>query len=176
MSTEISTGTEMISQPNQDFNFMRIRLETEEFISKIKEGLLGGYVFVQEKDGNIEKRFIKTGEPIVNFIGAGAIEKILSMRINPHTVQGNFITKNKISDDFEIMLEKFQQSLGEALIVNKFDWNFRSQNFTWLVFSMRDSVQLFLSRCLDNLERVSYGQTTKAVETNVVGRRGVLGN
>ena len=83
MSTEISTGTEMISQPNTDFNFMRIRLETEEFISKIKEGLLGGYVFVQEKDGTIEKRFIKTGEPIVNFIGAGAIEKILSMRVFP---------------------------------------------------------------------------------------------
>jgi hypothetical protein len=29
---EQETGTQIISQPNTDFNFMRLRLETEEFI------------------------------------------------------------------------------------------------------------------------------------------------
>ena len=173
---EQETGTQIISQPNTDFNFVRLRLKTEEFIKEIKEGLLGGsFNVVQYEDGRVERVFIKTGERLLNFMGAGSIEKILRMHINPHSVQGNFQTKNKVSERFEVMLEKFQTTLGNALIINKHKWDFDTSNYSWLVCSIRDSVEMFLSRCIDNLERESYGQTSKSTETNVVGKKGVFG-
>jgi len=160
----------MISQPKEDFNVMQIRLETEDYIKNIVQGLIGGYVFVrQDENGNIVKNFIKEGERLVNFIGAGAIEKMLRLHINPHTVQGNFPTHNKVSERFDTMLHKFQVAFGNSLVVNKYRWDFDMNNFEWLTMSVRDSVEMFLSRCLDNLERESFNQTTKSVETNTIG-------
>jgi len=162
-----------ISEPSQDFNFMRLRLETEDFIKGVREKLLGGYIFIsQDKQGQINKTFIKTGERLVNFIGAGAIEKILSFHINPHTVQGNFPTKNKVSDRFETMIQKFQEEFGSSIVANKYKWEFDMNNFGWLVMSVRDNVEMYLSRCLDNLEREGYNQTTKSNETSITQARG----
>jgi len=170
---ELQQSNATISEPTGDFNFMRLRLETEDFIKNIVEGLLGGYVYIgQDEEGNIKKTFIKTGEKLVNFIGAGSIEKILRLHVNPHTVQGNFPTRNKISDRFETMLEKFQVVFGASLVANKHKWEFDMSNHDWLVMSIRDSVEMFLSRCLDNLEREGYNQTTKSVETSTTQQRG----
>lgn len=169
MERESQVG--VISQPKEDFNVMQIRLQTEDYIKNIVEGLLGGYVYIYQKNDEIERKFIKQGERLVNFIGAGAIEKMLRMHINPHTVQGNFPTHNKISERFETMLHKFQIAFGNSLVANKHKWDFDMDNFEWLTMSVRDSVEMFLSRCLDNLERESFNQTTKSVETNTIGAK-----
>ena len=154
-----------INVPERDFIVMRIRLETDDYIKNVVEGLLGGYIYNTEENGQVKQTFVNTGKRIVNFIGASAIQQILKFHINPHTVQGNFHTHNKVSQKYEIMLEKFQVHLGNTIVINKYTWDFDMYNFEWFMMSLRDSVEMFLSRCLDNKERDSYS-SHKSVETS----------
>ena len=67
------------------------------------------------------------------------------------------------------MLYKFQEALGSSLISNKYEWEYRVNNHQLFVASIRAAVEMFLSRSLDSIERASYGETTKSVESTTTG-------
>ena len=169
--TEHTNQIEAVMQPSKDFNVMQIRLDTEQVLDRISKTLIGGYFYTyQDEKGSICKEFIKTGNSIVNFIGHAELMNTLELHINTQVAQGNFPTKNKYSERFETMLYKFQEAFGSSLISNKHEWEYDAHNHQLFVASIRDAVEMFLSRCLDNLERTSYGETTKSVESTTIGQ------
>ena len=165
--------TASISRPNREFNVMKLRLYTEDFLGEIEKDLRGGYFQpLLADDGTAKNVFIETGNRLCNEIGVQAIMKILKLHINPHTVQGNFIVKNKVSEDFDLFMMKFQIMLGDAIVINRYSWEFEMDNHTWFTQSVRGSVERFLSRSLDNLERQSYSDTQRSVESNTLSAKG----
>ena len=171
MESQQSNAT--ISEPSGDFNFMRLRVETNDLLEELSQLLIGGRMHVfQDEKGNVQKKFIKTGTRLVNHIGHDYIMAGLRSIINPHTIQGNYITKNGVSKDYESDLYKWQIAVGNALISNKYIWEFDSRNHEFIVAHLRTMVGLILSRPLGNKEREGFNQTTKSVETSTTQQRG----
>lgn len=155
-----------------EFNVMQIRLETKDFLQTIEQDLQGGeYITLQNEEG-IKTKFIKHGRRMANPIGVQGIMQLLKLHINPHTVQGNFISRNGVSEAFETFMYKFQILLGNHVMENLYRYDIDLRDYELLVQGIRDSVERFLSRSIDNKERDSYGETIKHLESNKIQSKG----
>jgi len=171
-----SESQEVISQMNRkynEFNVMKIRLDTEPLLKEIETYLRGSKtVFIQTEDGNVSNKKMSFGYPKANEIGIQSIMSWLSLLINPHTVQGNFSSKNGFSDEFQDFMYHFQVDFGEYIMINLYEFNIKESEYMGIVRSIRSAVERFLSRSIDNLERDSYGETTRSIESNTIANKG----
>jgi hypothetical protein len=177
MSQDNENVASTINRKFNEFNVMKIRLDTSNLVKEI-ETYLRGATFVSVPDSEtgeaVTKRII-FGYPKANEKGIQSILSAISMRVNPHTVQGNFFTQGNHSEDFQTFVYHFHVNLAKFISSNQIDFDIADSDYPEIVVSVRDLVERFLSRSIDNLERESYGETTRSVESNVIKQKGGVG-
>jgi len=155
-----------------DFNVMRIRLEVKEFHQENEQMLRGYYITtVDDGSGMPKLKKIVFGKSIMNESGIQDIMKKIRMRVNPQTVQGIFFSKNRESIEFKSFIANFQEKLGIHLSINQYRYDLKDEDYIGLIEDIVDSVERFLSRSIDNLERESYGETIRSTENNTINQQ-----
>ena len=160
-----------------DFNALKIRLDTQEQLDKLEYYLRGArYEIVQNLEtGKLETNKIQMGTPLASEEGIQQIMSWVSLLINPQTVQGNFpADKQGFSHSYEQQIYSFRVDFCNDLVLNIYDWDVDEEKVEGIVDRVCHVVEIFLSRCIDNEERKSYGQTMKSIETNVMKARGAV--
>lgn len=169
-SEEIST---QLTRKYNEFNVMKVRLDTVPILQDIETYLRGAkYIYVMDDEGNYKTRLVQTGHRKANEIGIQSIMGWLTLHINPQTVQGNFSVRGGYSEEFDNFMYHFHKDFSIYIMTNLYTFDIDENEFRGLVTSIRNAVERFLSRSIDNLERDSYGETTRSVESNVVKSKG----
>ena len=148
---------------------MRVRLETGTLTATLREYLMGQKEdAVETGDGQMQLIVTKLGEPKCNPKGVGEIMTWVLVRVNEQAVQGNFPKEAggyKLLQDF---VYNFQVKLGDHLMDNMYEYDISESQYTAIIESVTDLVERYLSRSYANLERESYGETVKTVESSSV--------
>jgi hypothetical protein len=100
------------------------------------------------------------GEPLANTMGIQSIILSLGATLNAQVVQGNY-------DAFQYgqyVCDK-RISLVCSIVANQTRWGIRDENVNWIVDTIMETVEPFMSRLKDNKERESYAnyQTSDTV-------------
>lgn len=169
--------SQAVSQRNfNDFNTIRIRLDTQPLLDQVEVFLRGGRVITEQNQetGELNTRFLSTGVPKANDGGIQSILNWISATINPQTVQGNFFVERKtgISRKYDDYIEEYHIELVTMIINNVYNWGINDDEIDGIVEFIMLLVIPFMSRLIANKERDSYTETMKSSETNVTGGGG----
>jgi|TARA_R100001530_G_scaffold32127_1_gene25261 hypothetical protein len=140
-----------IYQPTTSADALRFRINTQPLIEEIRRILKGEELTID--NGIVQVR--KFGKPLLNSEGVGKILSIVKSHINSHTVQGNLDT-----DQLNMIIKNLKQKLALSLASNGRDWQSQDSDRRVVVMNIEQPVFIFLSRCLENKERESYGMKT----------------
>ena len=176
---EEPSQNEMISRMSKkynDFNVMQIRLESDRLIAQIEKYLRGGEItyITEQGTNNYSAKKVNFGYPLANEKGIQSLINWISMHINPQTVQGNFLTRNGFSQEFQDFMYFFHTALATHLMDNMERYDIDEAEYSGIITVIRNLVERFLSRSIGNLERESYGETFKSVENFSNQRQGGL--
>ena len=144
-------------------NALHLRLNTDAFLDRAEKVIRGKQEILERtNDGRIVKRTLKLGEPRANAVGVQNIMDKLSVVINPQCVQGNFSDIERM-DDWQI---RFEVDTMEEIMINMNKWGIKETDVQSIFNNIKNPVNLFTTRLLDNLERESYGKTMRITENN----------
>jgi len=155
-------------RPMVDSNIIKIRLDTKSLLNDI-ETFLRGYKEVIDKDdnGNLTLKKIDDGIPKMNDEGIRSVLNWINGHINPQCVQGNFYCdRHGFSEMFQNYLYEYRVSLITYIILNATDWELSDLELGGITDFIMLMVEPFMSRLLDNLERKSYGESLRTVDTS----------
>jgi len=162
--------TNQYTYDNNDYqksSLLSIRLDTKETINQI-ERFLRGIDTDHIMDGEqIITTTRKVGQPLCNDKGIQQLLNIVSGVINPHVVQGNF-TEN----EYHNYIADFRIDLARMLVRNNNEWMITKADREMIIVFITNLVKPFISRTKDNLERQSYNNTVKLVESNTIREQG----
>ena len=143
-------------------NILQFRLDTAELISNLQRFLSGEVLQTQTmSDGSNQLVTIKIGEAIANKKGIQHIINHVSGLVNPSVVQGNYTF-----EQFENHIKREHDELAVQICCNYHDWGIDYNDTTMVATYVMNLLEPFLSRLIDNLERESYAQTLKSVESS----------
>lgn len=152
----------------QGYNALEIRLDTQPILDKIEVFLRGFSISVRQNEvGKIITEKIKTGIPKANDRGVQSILSKLSAVFNPQIVQGNFDMVM-----YENYIAQMREELTYDIIVNAEEWEVMNEDIDCIIDTVMGAVEPFMSRLINNEERISYQQTMKISESNVVQSKG----
>lgn len=158
-----------------DFNALKIRLDTQPLVDQVELFLRGARLIVEqdEQTGKIRTKKLDMGFPKCNDRGVQDLLQWVVMHVNPQTVQGNFyVDKHGSSQKFEDFLYWFRVDLITEIIRNAYNWEIMDDDIEGIHNRICNLVELFLSRLLANKERESYGETMRSIESNVMTNKG----
>lgn len=165
--------TEGIASSNYGFEIasaLQIRLDTSTMLEKIEFFLRGlePNTFWDKESQSWQTHLVEMGNPKANKGGIQALLNYCRALINPQVVQGNY----RREDYVDFIVEK-RIELSRMLFVNFYDWELIYDNaiaeITEFIMNM---VEPFLSRTVNNEERLSYAQTIRTNETNTLANSG----
>ena len=159
-----------------DFNTMRMRLDTHPLLDQIELFLRGArYTMKQDAAGTITTQKVKLGEQLANEKGIQEIMSWCSSVINTHVVQGNFpVDKHGYSRTYEKAIYDFRLAFADDLVLNIYDWGITDEQATGIIDKICFLTNSFLSRCIGDKERLSYAKTMESKETSVITPKGKL--
>lgn len=176
MGEESESILSSLNKRQNEFNVIKTRIDTEDLLDRIELYLRGARLVTIQDDTGVRSKNIKFGVAKANEQGIQSILNWLSMTINPHTVQGNFPSdRTGYSKQFSDFIFYFRLDLGEYLMINLENFDIKLYEYQGIIDSILFLLEPFMSRCIDNLERQSYSETTRSVESNVVKAKGGLG-
>lgn len=154
-----------------DFNVIRMRLDTHELLDQIELFLRGSrYTLQQNEQGRYTSQEIKMGSPKANKLGIQSIMNWLTGTINPHVVQGNFpVDKHQYSPNYERYIEEFQLNIGKYLVLNCYEFGLEEEEIEGMIDFIMNVTIPFMSRLIGNKERASYTKTMETKEAVVHG-------
>lgn len=136
-------------------SFVSMRLETSSIIKKIEEYLRGTRERIMSKeDGTFLVAHENIGKPRANDEGVNGILNMIEMRVNPHTIQGNF----KDEDQYDNYRYHTRIEITRAIVINRVKWNINDQDMHMIIDDIMGFISLVMTRPLDNKERDSYNQ------------------
>jgi len=149
---------------NEGYDVFNLRTNTDQLLEDF-ELKLRNKIKRKNKDGHIIIEQIKGTAPLCNEQGIQGIMGELKNLINNHIVQWNAPSMN------DLLRERL--NIGENIItsfwINRKVWQL-SYNDTYRVVNMATNlINLFLTRGLNNQERVLYGETYKENISRTVG-------
>jgi len=149
---------------------LELRLQTDQIIERIDSFLRGSTTLtVQDAEGKITNKEIKTGTKLLNKVGVAHIVNYVSSIINSAVVQGNYS-----EDWYRFNLEKTHKNLAFIIAVNTPTWEIIPTARHSIMSFIMEIVKPFLSRLIDNKERESYAQTIKSSENVTHNQQGGL--
>lgn len=141
---------------------LELRLDTQPIIDKIELFLSGYRTFYKEdkKTGEIIATKVLVGIPKMNAEGCEFIVSFLNCVLSSAVVQGNWT-----DDFFRERLYAIREELAFSIMVNTENWGIIPEKRHMIMTTIMETLAGFLSRLLDNEERISYVPTIKTVET-----------
>lgn len=147
---------------------LKVRLDTAPLIEQYEVFLTGQIQTIAYDKENKPFIELKTiAEPKANGEGIQWILNKLRLIVNPSTVQGNFIT----NDMYYNYLFNIHSSLLYNLMVNKYVWGIKDQDYEPIIDNFMDIIYVFMTRPLANKERESYGQTMRVAESSIIDQK-----
>ena len=170
-SEDQSENEEVIAQYKRrenDFNVIKQRIDTSNLLNDFKTYLTGSHItLVEDEKGNIRARKILYGVPKANDSGIQNIMLFLSSVVNSHTIQGNFpLDSRSHSDAYENYCHDVELDLATDIMINLPEYDISEQEFQSIINSAMASIRPIMSRCIDNKERESYGETSRHIESH----------
>jgi hypothetical protein len=172
-----NTGTESVVEKEQPFiekgeqsftqdGFFAMRIDTQPLMRKIEMFLNSTRTVLKQDDkGMWYEELARFGEPLCNSEGVNGVMKIIEMVINPQNVQGNIT-----SVQYEEIRYYARTEIASAIISNCVDWQIKDNKLKMIIDSIMRSMELFLTRLINNKERESYGKL------NVQARETIISN
>lgn len=168
-----SNTTNSIMKAYNEYNSLRIRLDTTTLLDQIELFLRGAKIIIEQDQatGKIVSRKVKIGKAKANDEGVQSLLNWFSSTINPSTVQGNFpIDKSGFSSKYEDYIYEYHVELTSLLVQNCYAWEIDEDEIDGIIEFVILLVIPFMSRLIDNKERESYYETIKSIESSSVLR------
>jgi len=172
-----------LRKTQQQFNIIKIRLDTDKLMGQI-EAFLRGYRVVAKPDSNSPQGYSyeneKFSEPKATDQGISSILNWLTAKINSQTVQGNYpVDKTGYSWSYIKDIKDLRIDFSKYILINRIDWEISVKEVEGVIDFVMHITKPFLSRLIGNLERTSYIDTLQARESVVHGepdkKRGFFG-
>lgn len=147
----------------QNPNFMQLRLDTRPLLRDIELFLSAKRPILKESNtGALYEDYEVIGKPLANQEGITAMLNVVHLSANHHVVQGNIQHVEYLN-----LLADARRELTEQIVVNCYDWGIEDSKLNMIIDTIMRFLLLFLSRPVDNLERLSYNQqfTSREVVT-----------
>ncbi len=159
-----SQGRTNINYGYAEASALAIRLDTQKTIKSFEMWLRGGKLDlnVNPKTHQVESNIVYFGESKSNESGIQSLISLLSMILNPQSVQGNWDDE----EQYYRYISRVQDSIDNALLINCYDWQVRDEDIELISDTMMNLIIPFATRQLDNKERESYAKTIHTNETN----------
>lgn len=144
-----------------DTTMIKYRLDTTEVLRDIELYLRSAKLMLKKaSDGTTYEVMEPVGHPLANEEGVQAIIGYLRLQLSSHNVQGNYDRPQ-----YDNFIYEVNRDLAENLMINMIDWGVTDKNYTHIITSMMHTLQMFISRLIDNKERESYGQSLQSRES-----------
>lgn len=149
-------------------NFMELRLDINPLITKI-EMFLSAKKEIHRKsaeNGDIYVDYEQVGEPLANDAGINNLLNIIQLSANQHVVQGNLERT-----DYQDLMADTRKELTEQIVINCYNWAIDDMRINLIIDTIMRFLKLYLSRPIENLERLSYNQQFASREIVHQGKR-----
>lgn len=149
---------------------MEQRLSVESIFSKFEKSLRGQKeILYTDEEGNQYVKTIQITEPLLNETGIHQILIKMNSIINAPSFQGN------IREEFwRYKCSTERKNLARAMFENVYTWGIKSGMESFICNNAMNTIELVLTRPINNLERMSYADTMKTVESNTIKESGGL--
>jgi len=155
------------TQENQEYltaSIVGIRLDTTSLIDKFELFLRGAkWVIYQDDDGHPCRKKMSFGVPRANEDGIESIKNYAEMILNKAVVQGN-----TSRDDCKEKVLDIIQDLADDMWDNLYKWGVSEYDYLPIIHRLWHSMDLFISRTINNKERESYQNTIIQKESNTI--------
>lgn len=152
-----------------DYNVIKQRIDTKEILEEFKTYLSGSRVnhIVDNKTGKIKSQRVIYGAAKANELGQQTVMQRLGCIVNTHTIQGNFPYDSKAhSEAYENYCYDCEIDMVKDLMINRPLYEIDKNEFQGIVNSAMATIKPVMSRCIGNEERISYGETSRHVESH----------
>lgn len=127
----------------------------------------------EDEKGEYQERIVVVGRPLANEEGVQGIMGYLRIMVSPHNVQGNLNW-----DRYDNFIYEIHIDLATTIMAERKNWGIAIEDYDFIVNSMMHTLQLFISRVVENKERESYGESIRSDERTVLKpneKKGIFG-
>jgi hypothetical protein len=146
-----------------DPSAIKYRLDNEPMLAKIELYLRSAKIIGKQVGDEYIEEMVQVARPLANEEGVQGIMGYLQMTIGAHNVQGNLTWER-----YDVLIYEINVYLAENIMANLHSWGIKVEDFNVIVDSIMTTIQLFVSRTVENQERISYGQSMMTKEMSVV--------
>lgn len=170
LESSYNTGLSSINQGFNSATALQIRLDPTAILENIELFLRGCKIIVEQDDsGNINTKRVTLGEKKANDLGIQGILNWVQIILNPQVVQGNFaVDSPHYSSQYAEYIRLCRINLASTMLENFFEWDLKEHDLNYLVDSIMNAIEPFLTRLIENKERDSYANTISHQETNSI--------
>ena len=157
----------IVRKRENDFNVIKQRIDTNPLLEQFQTFLTGSKtVYVEDQEtGDIKSKSIIYGSPKANDKGIQTIMQRVNCIVNTHTIQGNFPLDSKAhSESYEDYCYGCEIDFATDIMINLPDYEIDESEYQGILNSLMASIKPIMSRCIDNKERDSYGETSQHIE------------
>lgn len=141
---------------------LKWRTDPKVLLTDIQKYLEGKQLVLKEKNGRKYWEYDQVGKEKLNPQGIQAVMGIIHSLLNPHTIMGNFK-----AEDLNDFLSDVFKDLAFVLMSNRCKYEMELAEYPLIMFMLKNSVRIILTRTIDNLERSGIEKGVK-VNENVV--------
>lgn len=148
---------------------LQLRLNTEPLLVQLEANIRGIEYYVDDKGETRARRvsqpLFSTEEGIRNYM------TIIRSVINTSVVQG--FTNQEHYQDY---LCRFRKDLAKNLMINRLNYGLNINNYSMVISLAMNTIELFISRTIDNKERDGYNVNMRVLENTqqTVSNRGLF--
>lgn len=145
---------------------LQIRLSVEPLLAQLEMDIRGIREYWDEQSQ--EMKTVQIAEPMfTEEIGIQNFLSYVRSVINTQIVQGNLD-----EDSYADYMCSFHSGLAEDLIINKHTYGLKDEHYPKVIRIATNLARGFLTRPIKNLERESYANTIKSVESSQLTSQG----
>lgn len=159
MGQEAINTQQYYNGEGQNNSIVQLRLNSEPLLERIEfflRGTVQQYVQTEKESGFIT---VASGKPKANEEGVQTILSHITGVINSQTVQGNFSLENLDRYVYDVNI-----SLVRMIVINMHDWSIKDQDIEGICDFIMQTIEPFMSRTVNNLERQSYQTSMTTIE------------
>lgn len=155
--------------PYENSGYVALRIMPERLMADIERFLSNKKYELQKVNGQLVEVARSMGSSLCNEQGINSILNLIRLRVNEHTVQGNFDL-----DQYNNYIADSRTEISEAIIANADVWEIKDTSIEMIINGIMGLLKPFLSRTIDNLERESLktGMQSKETVVREVDRNG----
>lgn len=143
---------------------IKIRLDPTEILRDLELYLRAAKVIGKEDEkGNYLEETVVVGTPLANEAGVNGIMGYLRTTISPQNVQGNLTWER-----YDRLIFEIHTDLATIMSAKRREWGINITDYDFILDTIMHSLQMFISRLVENKERESYTESMRTEERSVL--------